>query len=459
MKTKTEGRWQMAVGALLMVLAGPLQAQIEQGTAESAAASAAAPAGFWAGLGDTTLARLMRQALSANQDVQAARARVAAARAERTRAALELTPSLTADAGYARQQLSNASFPGVVGSLPVQDAYQAGVNLGWEVDVFGRNRKALQGRRAVASSAQEDLRNTQVQVAAELATAYFDLAGARDRLTTARRNAENMRNTLVLTEDRLAAGRGNAFDSERARAQLSSTLAELPRIEAAVDAIQHRIEVLTGGTVTRVDSAATSGAWPALPEVTLPAADSVVAGRPDVRAAQHSSEAQSAFAGSASASYLPRFALIGSAGYLSGSSSSFGDQGTGRYSIGAAVSWPLLDLGRVKADADAARADAAEARARYQQARFRAREELETSLVNYRRARERLAHLDDAAAASERAMELARLRFQEGATDFLQVLDAQRTLLAAQDRRSTGRTDATDAFVALFRALGGNWPH
>ena len=471
--TKANGKrlWVLGAGVLLLAARPAAAQQTVQRSDVSRLPSAVhrppsadaapdeTPAAFWAVLGDTTLSRLIIQALSANRDVQAAHARVMSARAERTRAGLGLTPSLTADAGYARQQYSNSSFPGVVGTLPAQDAYQAGLNLGWEIDVFGRNRKNWQGRRSVASSTQEDLRNVQVQVSAELATAYFDLAGARDRLATARRNVDNMRSTLTLTQDRLAAGRGNAFDSERARAQLSSTLAELPRIEAAVDVIQQRIAVLTGGAVTRVDEAATSEAWPTLPDsITVPSVDAVVDGRPDVRSAQHRSAAQSAFAGSASADYLPRIALIGSAGYLSGSSATFGDQGTGRYTIGAAVSWPLLDLGRVKADADAARAGADEARAQYQQAQFRAREDLATALVNYQRARERLTYLDDAASASERAMELARVRFQEGATDFLQVLDAQRTLLAAQDRRSTGRTDATDALVAVYRALGGNWP-
>ena len=122
------------------------------------------------------------------------------------------------------------------------------------------------------------------------------------------------------------------------------------------------------------------------------------------------------------------------------------------------MSWPLLDLGRVKANADVARAEARDARARYEQSVLLAREDLETSLVTYRRTRERLVHLENAAQASERAAELARQRFQEGATDFLQVLDAERTLLEAQDRRSTGRTDATSALIAIYRALGGNWP-
>jgi outer membrane protein TolC len=119
------------------------------------------------------------------------------------------------------------------------------------------------------------------------------------------------------------------------------------------------------------------------------------------------------------------------------------------------VTWPLLNLGRVKANVDAARALEAEARARYEQTVLLAREEVETARVAYGKTRERLTQLEAAAAASNRAAELARLRFEGGVTDFLQVLDAERSLLAAQDQLAQGRTDAVTALVALYRATGG----
>jgi outer membrane protein TolC len=122
------------------------------------------------------------------------------------------------------------------------------------------------------------------------------------------------------------------------------------------------------------------------------------------------------------------------------------------------LSWAALDLGRVKAGVDEARAVESEARARYEQTVLRSIEEAETAITSYAKARERLQHLEDAAAASERAAELARLRFTEGASDFLQVLDAERSLLAAQDQLAQGRTEATIGLVALYRALGGAVP-
>jgi outer membrane protein TolC len=119
------------------------------------------------------------------------------------------------------------------------------------------------------------------------------------------------------------------------------------------------------------------------------------------------------------------------------------------------VSWPALNLGRVKADVDLAQAQDAEAEARYNKTRLEAFEEIESSVVAYNKARLSLEYLEAAANASERAASLARLRFEEGASDFLQVLDAERTMLEAQDRLSTGRTTATRLLVAVYRALGG----
>src|SRR5690606_30656436 len=114
---------------------------------------------------------------------------------------------------------------------------------------------------------------------------------------------------------------------------------------------------------------------------------------------------------------------------------------TGRYAIGPVVSWPALNLGRVKARVDFAQAGEAEGRARYAQAVLRAQEEVETALVTYRKSQERLARLAESAGASERAAEFARRRFVEGASDFLQVLDAERTMLEAQDRLAAGRAE------------------
>src|SRR2546428_1488118 len=183
---------------------------------------------YWDQLGDTTLSRLVGQVLRGNLDVRSARARVSAARSDRVRSVLDLTPSATLAAGYSRQRLSSASFPGSFGAFPDQNVWDAGVNASWDLDLFGGIRHTVQARGALADVAQEALRDVQVTLTAELARAYFELRGAQEQLLVAQRNAGNPRRTFDLTKERLDAGRGSAVDTGRAPAQLSSTLASIP---------------------------------------------------------------------------------------------------------------------------------------------------------------------------------------------------------------------------------------
>ena len=453
------------ITTLALALLAPALASAQDGAdprLSSGGRPVAAPAerptvALWEAIGDTTLARLVEEAWRANGDVEVASARVSGARAARTSAALELTPSITAVSGFSRQQIASPLVPGAGGPIPDQNLWDAGLSAQWEVDVFGRLRRSLRGRDELTAAADEGLRDTRVVVAAQVAGAYFELRGAQERLAVARRNAENQRGTLELTRQRLELGRGTALDVERAQAQLSATLAAIPTVEARIAASQYRIAVLTGRPPSAVGPSLAATAAPiVLPDApTVAAADAVVRDRPDVREAERVVVASAAFVDAARSEYLPRVAIGATAGYTGNTFESLGNRGTPRYTFGPLISWPALDIGRVRAGVDAARADASAARARYETTVLRGLEEVESTQLGYRKARERLQHLEDAAAASERAAELARLRFEEGASDFLPVLDAERTMLERQSELTLGRTEAAAALVAVYRALGG----
>jgi multidrug efflux system outer membrane protein len=248
----------------------------------------AAPTAFWQALQDTTLERLIGRALEANHDLRAVEARVREARATRVNAALDLAPTITASGGYSRQRLASASFPGAGGRLPDQDVWDAGLQMSWELDVFGRLRRSLQGQNALLASAEEDVRDVEVLLTAEVASAYFDMRGAQDRLAVARRNAENQRRTLQLTQDRLELGRGNALDTERAQAQLSSTLASIPSLEAEISALQHRIGVLLGRSpISVVQELGEASCPPTLPaQLNVANTEELNRQRPDVLSAE-----------------------------------------------------------------------------------------------------------------------------------------------------------------------------
>jgi NodT family efflux transporter outer membrane factor (OMF) lipoprotein len=445
------GRRTITFAAIVVAAGAALPSYAQAQTQRSAASTDMT---FWRSLGDTTLTRLITSALGANRDLRGAEARIQAARAARTDAALDLAPAVTASAGYSRQRMSSAMVPGAIGRPPEQGLWDAGLQLAWEVDVFGRGRRSLQARSALVESAEEDALDAGVVVAAEVARAYLELRGIQERLAVGRQNAENQRRTLELTLARLEAGSGTALDTERAQAQLSSTLAGIPMLESAIEAEQHRLAVLIGSPPT-AEAVQLANATPPLTlpaELELERPDVVVRQRADVRGSASRSEAGSALVGAAKAGYLPRISIAAAAGYTSSEFDALGNTGTPRYVVGPVISWPLFDLGRVKTDVDEARAREAELNAQHEQLVLSALAEVETSRAGYRSARTRLRHLEEAAAASERATELARLRFEEGGTGFLEVLDTERRQLEAQDRLAQGRTQAAHWLVNVYRA-------
>ena len=415
---------------------------------------------FWRELGDTTLSQLIEAALRANSDVRVAEARLGGARASRRLATLDLLPTVTAAGSALRQRQSVALTPGLSSQLPQQDVWDVGFDASWEVDLYGRLGRAVGARSALVASAEHALEDVQVSLAAEVARTYVELRGAQRQLEVARRNAENQRRTVALTEDRLAAGRGTAFDTERAKAVLALTLATTPTIEAQIAADRERLGVLLGrGSEALPPALADAAPPPRLPDtVRVGSPAQLVRRRPDVMSAERQLAGQSLLVGSARAEYLPRLTIGASAGYTATSFDALARTGTSRVLVGPVLSWPLLDIGRVRERVGVAEAREDEARAEYRAIVLRAVAETESALVAYDRAHARLAILTEAVRASTAAAALAQERFEAGLTDFLQVLDAQRTLLDAENQLAEGYTAAATALIAVYKATGGTWP-
>jgi NodT family efflux transporter outer membrane factor (OMF) lipoprotein len=270
------------------------------------------------------------------------------------------------------------------------------------------------------------------------------------------RNADVQRRTVQLTQDRLAAGRGTAFDVERARSVLQLTLAAVPTLQSQIATGRNRIAVLLGRSDDAVPAELmTDGPMPRLPDsVAIGLPRELVRRRPDVLAAERQLAAQSLSLSASRADYLPRVSLAASAGYTANRIESLTRTGTSRLLVGPVVSFSLLDLGRVRQRVDVAQSREDEAQARYTATVLRSVEEVENAKVTYARAHERVGILTEAVASSTHAAELAQERFEAGLTDFLQVLDAQRTLLDAENQLATAHTSAAAALVALYKAAG-----
>lgn len=428
-------------------------AQAGQGTT----AGAADVAQFWTVFGDSTLDALVAEALAANHDLRIALASLNEARALRRLSRYDRLPTITAGGGYTRQRLSEDQV--FEGTPRTTELIDAGFDAFWELDFFGRVRRNVEAANADLDTAEARLRDVQVSVVAEVARGYYELRGAQDRLRVAQDNAGNQRDTLGVTQSRLEAGGGTELDTEQAGALLSTTLSSIPAFEAQVAQGLHRLAVLTGrepGALNQNLAAAPN--WPSLPElVNIGRPEDLLRRRPDIRQAEAQLAAATARIGIAVGDLFPRVTVIGNAGYAASAGSDFGGSGSETWSIGPAISWAALDLGRVRSRIDAAEARTEGALAAYEQTVLRALEETENALIGYSRIRVRHQHLRDAAGASGRAAALSRIRFDGGVADFLQVLDAERVKLEAEDRMSQSRTETATALIAVYKALGGGW--
>ncbi|KVQ02367.1 RND transporter [Burkholderia ubonensis] len=413
------------------------ESQAMQHDAAPAGTSADADAAFWRGFGDPALTRLIDAALAANRDLQLAVSRYDASNALLRETRFDRIPTITATGQIGHRLTSKDQAFGAPRDQRDKPTSSVGINAAWELDLFGRVRRAVEAQRAETTASAADVRAARI----------------------ARENADNQRQTLALIDARVGAGRGSELDAVRARAQVESTTSRIAGYEAAIGVDEHRLAVLTGqppgALIGELDAPAPLPALVADIDPGTPG--DLLRRRPDVAAAEARLHAATARVGVAAADLFPRFTLTGLLGSMT-SSYGFSLSGSDTNLIALGVDWSFLDVGRVRARLAASNADAAGQLAQYRQTVLGALEETENALLRVARTRDEATHLERAATDSARAAQLAHARFTAGAIDYYEVLDAERTLLQAQDAAADGRLRSADATVALYKALAGGWP-
>jgi outer membrane protein, multidrug efflux system len=414
---------------------------------------------YWTMFDDALLTQLVEDAVMHNTDLQAATANLQAARAARRLVGYDQFPTVTANAGYTKVLESGQELPGYTFNQREFDTAQAGFDGLWELDLFGRVRRNVEAARADVGASEATLRDARVAVIAELARDYFILRGLQDQLSLTRRNADVQASTLKLTRVRLEAGRGNELDTSRAEAEYQTTLSTIPSLEATIATTIYRISVLTGRQPTvltaQLSVAAPMPRLPAFSSIGTP--ERLLRRRPDVRVAERELAASTARVGVAMGDLFPKVTLVGEVGYSAASFGQFGQSQARYFQAGPSISWAAFDMGRVLARIGESRAQTDAALARYQSAVLNALEDAEGSMISYGRSQASRQALQIAAAASDKAADLAEKRFEGGLIDFLEVLDAQRTALSAELTLSQSRTDTATSLIAVYKALGAGW--
>jgi outer membrane protein, multidrug efflux system len=408
---------------------------------------------WWAQFHDPILDALVTDTLASNHDIRIAVARVDQARAFSNEVDLDRFPEVTVGASVDRRE---QAVPGFTEERRRITTYSAGFDAFWELDVFGRVRSQRRAAAATAESFAASLDDVRVSLVAEVARNYFELRGLQQQLAVAERSLTNQRETLRLTAVRRDAGIGEEQDVASAAARVAGTEATIPPLRAALAERRHRLAVLIGVRPGALVVDLTPRDYPPLAQaLAIGEPNDLLRRRPDVRVAERELAAATAVEGIAAAELYPRITLSGFLGFVAGRGNLFGKSESAAWAVTPALSWAAFDLGSARARLRGAEAGTREVLARFEQTVLGALEETENALVSFREDQERLVKLVDQARESSRAASIARVRYREGAVDFLALLDAERTELQAEDAVAQAEAAVFTSVVKLYKSLGG----
>ncbi|MGE0116652.1 MAG: efflux transporter outer membrane subunit [Dongiaceae bacterium] len=416
-------------------------------TASPTTPAAPISADWWRLFGSPELDTLMAEALAANQDLAAAMARIDQARAVTRIAGAPLLPLVDASGSGARLHSEDG------GDWRTTTSYGGALTASYEIDLWGKNAAGLQAAEAALSSTVFDRDALTLVLQADVASTYFLAVALKDRLTIARDNLDASRQVLQVVEARFVQGAASALEVAQQRSAVASFEAQIPQLEQQLQAAQTSLDILLGrapgATVVQAEALTSL----ALPAVAAGQPSALLERRPDIRRSEADLLAANADIGAARAAFYPSITLSASAGIegvASGGASALA-------SLVAGLVQPIFTGGALEGELDRSLARREELVAGYRQTVLIAFKEVQDALMTVETSAARTALLSRAAEESRTAFRLAQVAYGAGASDFLTVLDAQRTLLSNEDSLVQAELDRYTTSAGLFKALGGGW--
>ena len=415
-----------------------------------ASSEAAGLSRWWAAFNDNALVSLVERAVQSNLDLRLAESRIRQARAGVKVAESGGGPTLDASASYSRSRSGAANASG---------QYRTGFDAAWEIDLFGGVRRGVEAAGAEVQSAEENRRDVLVTLAAEVAYDYVQLRAYQQRILIARRNLEAQKRSAALIREKFEGGFVGRLDVASADAQVASTTAQIPLLEASAQQTIHALSVLLDrepGALTQ--ELAEPGEIPgAPPEAPLGVPADLLRRRPDVRRAEADIHAATARIGVATADLYPKVSIGGSLGWQAGNPGSLFGALSRFWSFGPSISWNLFNTGRTLSNIEIEKALEEQSILTYRQTVLTAIREVEDARVASAKEQERRKALLDAAAANRKAVELSTKLYAEGQTDYLNVISAQQGLYSSEDSLVQSTQAMSVDLIALYKALGGGW--
>jgi multidrug efflux system outer membrane protein len=406
---------------------------------------------------DSTLRALIERSLANNPDLAAATYRIEQARAQANAARADWFPNLGGSAGGSANYGSQNAGQVAPGGDRNSESYDLTAQLSWEIDLWGGIRRSNEAARSnlLAAGYQRDA--VQTSLIAAVASAYIELKNLDERLAISKRTAESRRASLSLVTARRDGGVSSDLEVGQAEALLGQALTAIPITEQAIAAKENEIRsllgeypggVARGGSLDGLDSSLRiKGGLPS----------TLMQRRPDVAAADQAYQAAVAEIGVAEALRLPSLSLTGSGGVISGELDNLLQGKSGAYTIGPRLAGPIFDAGRGKARVDAAKARAGEALAAHDKAAKQAFREAADSINAHLKTGQIVAEQSRLVDSNRTVARVANERFQGGVSNYLEVLDAERSLFTSELELADARRDRLLSVVQAYRALGGGW--
>ncbi len=417
------------------------------------------PGRWWSLLGDPVLDRLVEEALAANTDL-----RVAAANLRQARAVLRETragrlPTTQVSAGAQASRASEVTTGGVPGGQDVQDIYDVGLDVNYQIDLFGRVTRAIEASRADVDAVQAAFDTTRISVAAETARAYLEVCSTSRQLAVAQETVRIQQETYDLSRRLLEGGRFTALETSQAASLLETTRATIPTLEGQRQSAAYRLSVLTGRPPADFPREITQCTRAPTIRQAIPVGNgaTLLARRPDIRQAERRLAASTARVGVATADLYPSISIGGSIGSTATSPGGLFSGGGFRFGVGPLLSFNFPNLSVARSRVRQAEAAAEAELARFDGTWLTALQETESALTIYARELERLETLRRARAQAAEAARIARLRFQAGREGFQVVLDAERAIAQTDAAVAQSEAALANQLVTLFLALGGGW--
>jgi multidrug efflux system outer membrane protein len=409
---------------------------------------------WWSEFNDPNLTSLIERAVVSNLDLRQAEERVRQARASRRIVTAGFWPTADATADLTRSRTPAS----VTGPATMTNLFQAGLDAAWELDVFGGTRRNIESADADFRAAVEDRRDVLVTLVSEVALNYVQLRGYQQEIIIAQKNLKAQQESAGVVRKRYEGGFVSALDLANANAQVATTLSQIPTLDTSAKQTIYNIALLLGrqpqSMLAELSPSTSIPLTP--PEIPTGLPSEILRRRPDIRRAEERAHSATAQIGVATADLFPKFNLAGSLSFRGPNANIFNWEER-FWSFGPSADWQIFNAGRVSANIEVQKALTQQALFEYEKTILTALNEVENALIAYTNEQQRNKALLEAATQNRKAVEISTKLYSEGQTDFLSVLDAQRSLFSSEDSLVQSTRDLSTDLIAIYKALGGGW--